>query len=506
MVRKHIDEHHDTHLKVHQIETVEWHDAVTSHIVRFGVVTNVVHRRCEHETQSEEHVDSARHTALVDQVTQWYREGPIRANDRRIWYPCRDHDSEDILVDITRESKKCCMNLGCDINLCHYPRRSFVAMSTYTPFVFNKDQNGVQENPARDLGMNVIEDKQQDVLQGSVSLSLELFKTVILAIHEIGRSAYLHFDPVEGMSSTSVDLYKDDSREYKDFACEFCVVPLSFNWYDIQQTVDAGIYFDVLLKFFSYLPQKGFDIIFWPEKRWIQGINHETREATLIYQYPLQEDVVAVTEEERRLFPEVTLAKFPFVVSISRCEFFKQIQHGFIDTVAIHVGICEDVAFFYTDCVGESYRYVPGTQPTRESHNQLQGFNLTEECPKAIEPSSLPGSEVKQLVAGQMYINQFHCMRSFSFCCKSGKNKENVTIAQSPQHGMVITFPLRNYGNSKHDRSDAMTAQSFYRYRLLPLTSNPRRSIQPIPSDIVDLLRQRRAYRKAAAKQRACRK
>ena len=144
-----------------------------------------------------------------------------------------------------------------------------------------------------------------------------------------------------------------------------------------------------------------------------------------------------------------------------------------VESEHVFIGICNRFLIFYIEGDGRQQTVIPTTCRLHAQHPLLHhGFNDTNMAAVDNIAVSNPYERVSKLVQLQgiedVCLIQQHSLRYLSFVCKARHVCDSVILGMSPQHGMVISFPIRDYGLSKLNKKNVLQEQSYFRYRLLP--------------------------------------
>jgi len=312
-------------------------------------------------------------------------------------------------------------------------------------------------------------------------ISCELMRTILESLSSIAIAAHFYFDSRVGLSARVMDPHE---RFLGEFVLHRMCFELDENA-DVDTPLDIPLYFESLVEFITCLP-KGFAVKLWPELRCLQGIQLDDCQATNKFTYSNQEDVVYLPNYVAKLFPPVNLETYPYSVVLSKAEFSHQIELALVESEHVFIGICNRFLIFYIEGDGRQQTVIPTACRLHAEHPLLHhGFNDNNTVDIA---ASNPYERVSKLVQLKGIedgcLIQQHSLRYLSFVCKARHVCDSVILGMSPQHGMVISFPIRDYGLSKLNKKNVLQEQSYFRYRLLPDVNSKASLLMPFESTI----------------------
>ena len=321
----------------------------------------------------------------------------------------------------------------------------------------------------------------------NLTISCELFRNVLEAFSYLGLSSNLRFTPngiQQGLSGMVIDQPKRFAAQF--FLHRHCLEmdEGAEQLQQQQQGIVIPLYFEKLVEFMTNLP-KGYVLRWWPELRCLQGMNLDECKATIPFTYSKPEDVTEIPKNAPSIFPAVNLERYSFAVIVSKEEFGHQIESAVVNSQTIHIGICGRFLLLYSIGNGIDQKVIPAT-PLHNNHPYIaQGFNERDNIdvapPRANATKGSTGASQLFYLGNDTppCLVQQHSFSHFSFQCKSRNFSDQVIVAMSPEHGLVVSFPIRGYGLSKLNNKSVLQEESYFRYRTLPLQ---KKEVLPIPS------------------------
>jgi hypothetical protein len=368
--------------------------------------------------------------------------------------------------------------LACKISKLEKCKKRFlIYLSNLYPHTHNSTRMALVVNPLEKV---------------EICISAARFKANIEALANIAVSTVLIFDRVQGLRAQVI-------HPEHAFRRDFQLAPTFFEWtenYDLiplNEPIRLPIDLGVLLQFFINLPKECV-IRFCPIPRSLQGVYLKAGEekATEPYTFSEQTDILDVPSNVNEIFPAVNNETYPFLISMSKNEFSRQVQLALVDQKYLQIAIIGSKVVFYAEDDAQGCTVIPckrleHTSITNKA-SYLQSFNEIEKNKPTLDrvreymkrnPTVTGSQFVEEKEHGKIGagrgITQVHSLRFLTFACKANHDCSEVIIAMSPQYGVTLLFPLT--GSLDKDRV-LLNENSYFRYQMLPSKA---RQLLPLP-------------------------